>query len=263
MEKLEQEEAGPSQGEIPETLLWSDLCQQDEAEPTPTQAEPEASVKPEKSEPVERSVVTLKLDSIQLPYFDGDLTTWEAFRDMFEYLVDQSTKLSDTVKFHQLRSHLKGVAYDTIRGYQLSGINYRIAWNDVKKRFDREEEIIDEYMRKFLEVPPISHKATYANLSNIVDTTNQMLRALPHMGVEVSTWAPFVNLIIESKLDDDTRQDWKQHKGPDAKPNMKVLLDWLELRAIELQPSTSDRMSKRYQGNPRRPHQPKMFQQYN
>lgn len=67
----------------------------------------------------ERAIVQLKLDAIQLPFFSGDLTTWEAFRDLFDQLVDKSNKLSDTVKFHQLRSHLKGVAFDTIRGLEL------------------------------------------------------------------------------------------------------------------------------------------------
>lgn len=56
-------------------------------------------------QPTDRAIVQLKLDAIQLPFFNGDLTTWEAFRDLFEQLVDRSPKLSNTVKFHQLRSH--------------------------------------------------------------------------------------------------------------------------------------------------------------
>lgn len=204
----------------------------------------------------ERAIVTLKLDSIQLPYFNGDLTAWEAFRDLFEYLVDKSPKLSDTVKFHQLRSHLKGIAFDTIRGYQLTGTNYQSAWSDLKKRFDRKEDLVDEYIRKFLEVSAIHHKATFMNLRQIIDTTNQMIRALPHLGVVVTGWDPFINLIIGSKLDEETRQEWKQKKGPQAKTNVQELLEWLETRAIELQPSHSDRLSRMLKGETRK-HQPK------
>lgn len=32
-----------------------------------------------------RNVVTLKLKSISLPYFNGDLTEWGSFKDFFEY----------------------------------------------------------------------------------------------------------------------------------------------------------------------------------
>lgn len=148
-------------------------------------------------------MVTLKLDSIQLPFFDGDSTTWEAFRDLFEYLVDKSTKLSDTIKFHQLRSHLRGIAFDTIRGYQLTGSNYKAAWSDLKKRFDRQEDLVDEYIRKFLEVPIIMGRPNFMTIRRIVDTTNQMLCAFPNLGVDgVKYWDPFVALIMMSKLDE-------------------------------------------------------------
>lgn len=211
----------------------------------------------------ERAIVQLKLDAIQLPFFNGDLTTWEAFRDLFDQLVDKSPKLSNTVKFHQLRSHLKGAAFDTIRGYQLTGSNYQAAWNDVKKRFDRKEDLVDEYMRKFLEIPAILHKANFMNLRHIIDTTNQMIRALPNLGVEVNQWDPFVELIIGMKLDDETRHEWKQKKGPHSKPNVRETLNWLETRAFELQPSQTDRLSRLLKSDSRRPHPTKKIFQVN
>lgn len=201
--------------------------------PTPHQA-------PSGGEQQERAIVTLKLDSIQLPVFDGDLTTWEAFRDMFEYLIDKSPKLSDVVKFHQLRTHLKGMAFDTIRGYNMTGSNYKLAWEDVKKRFDRKEDIVDEYMRKFIGIPTVTYPANSHKLRVIVDTTNQMLRALPTFGVEISTWDPFLTLIIESKLDDETRMEWKHKKGSTYKPDVKEMLKWIDTRASELQPTSAD-----------------------
>lgn len=192
----------------------------------------------------ERALVQLRLDTIQLPEFSGDLTNWEAFRDMFEYLVDKSAKLTDVVKFHQLRTHLKGMAFDTIRGYQLSGTNYQAAWNDIKRRFDRKEEIIDAYIRKFIEVRAISHQVCPQSLRQIVDTTNQMMRALPNLGIVVTSWDPFVTFIVESKLDDKTRQEWKAVKGLNSTPNAKILLNWIENRAIELQASNADEFSR-------------------
>lgn len=211
----------------------------------------------------ERAIVQLKLDAIQLPFFNGDLTTWEAFRDLFDQLVDKSTKLSNTVKFHQLRTHLKGVAFDTIRGYQLTGSNYQAAWNDVKKRFDRKEDLVDEYIRKFLEIPAILHRPNFMSLRHVIDTTNQMIRALPHLGVEVSQWDPFIELIIGMKLDDETRHEWKQKKGPHAKANVKETLEWLETRAFELQPTQTDRLSRLLKSDTRRPHPTKKIFQVN
>lgn len=60
--------------------------------------------------------MTLKLDTIELPQFDGDLTEWDSFKDNFNVLVHENSNFSSILKFHQLRTHLKGAAYDTIRG---------------------------------------------------------------------------------------------------------------------------------------------------
>lgn len=206
------------------------------------------------------AVVQLKLDTIRIPYFNGDLTEWISFKDLFESLVHTNGTLSDTVKFHQLKNHLKGVALDTIRGYQTSGVNYKAAWNDLKKRFDRKNEIVQEYIRRFLEVPAILHKATYSNLRMIVDTTNQMLRALPGQGVAVKDWDPFINFIIDVKLDEDTRMEWKTHIGRKDKMTVKELLEFLETRAVEIQPTQGDRLSKLLNGDNKKTQGRRIFQ---
>lgn len=205
-----------------------------------------ADNKPEmpSSTPTGRGIVTLKLDSISLPDFDGDLTSWEAFRDIFEYLVHSSKKLTNVIKFHQLRTHLKGEAFDTIRGYPLMGANYEIAWEDVKKRYDRPEDIIDAYIKRFMEVPTVTHHATTKALRLIVDTTNQMLRVMPTFNIQTANWDPFVTFIIEQKLDEKTRMEWRQKRGPHTKADMKVMLEWLERRASELEPFSCDMFNK-------------------
>lgn len=199
------------------------------------------------------AVMQLKIDSIKLPYFSGELTEWLAFKDLFTDLIHNNKGLSDGVKFHQLRSHLRGVAFDTIKGYQVSGENYAAAWKDLITRFDRKDELIDEYIRKFYTTMPIIQRANYNNLRHMVDATNQMLRALPGLKVPVTNWDPMVNFIIKCKLDDHTRAEWKQLKGKKESPKTRDLLDFLETRAIELLPSQSERLSDMMRGDHRRP----------
>lgn len=202
--------------------------------------------------PPERAIVQLKLDTVQLMDFSGDLTTWEQFRDMFEYLVNKSTKLSDVVKFHQLRTHLQGEAFDTIRGYQVTTKNYKLAWTDLKNRYDNKEEIANEYIRKFLDMTAISKGPTCENLFRIVDICNQMLRALPNLGIAVEKWDPFTTLVIERKLDDDTRQKWRETRGTNYKPNIQALLSWLEERAVGLHISRIENRNR--ERSPKRHH---------
>lgn len=137
---------------------------------------------------------------------------------------------------------------ETIKGYQLIGENYEAAWNDLKKRYDRKEETIQEYIRKFLETPAIMFRANQNRLRAIIDAANQMMRALPGMGCEVSNWDPFILLIITAKLDEATRLEWKQKMGRKETSRVSDLLDFLETRAIELQPGQGDRLSQMLKG---------------
>lgn len=207
----------------------------------------------------EQGITSLKIDSIQLPFFNGNLEDWESFRELFEYLVDKSKKLSKAVKFHQLRTHLRGPALDTIRGYQLTGANYESAWKDLKNRYDRTNELVDEYIRKFFEVRAIEYKTTFANVRAIIDVTNQMMRALPGLGVPVDQWDPVVRLIICSKLNDELRNEWKHVVGRDTK-TVKDLLEHLETKAIDLQPSQGERLSHMLRGDNKRSNNRKVFQ---
>lgn len=205
----------------------------------------------------QKTVVTLKLDSIKVPTFSGDLTEWEEFKDLFEYLIHNSTRISNTVKFNELRNHLTGIAFDTIKGYAINGSNYVAAWADLKRRFDRKEDLIDEYIRRFLNVEEIRHKATFTNVRNIVDTTNQMIRALPGLGVAVSEWDPLINFVLSTKLDRETNHEWVQKRGTGQRPALNTFLEWLETKAIELQISYTDKPTKRFEKEPSKQHQKK------
>lgn len=237
-------EAGPSR------LNWSNQLMISE--------EPGVGAPRKKADPV----MTLKLDTIELPYFNGDLTEWDSFKDYFSVLVHENSNFSNILKFHQLRTHLKGAEYDTIKGYKIDGANYEAAWTDLKIRYDRKEELIQEYIRKFLEVPAIINRATFTKLRTIIDVTNQMIRALPNLGVEVSSWDPFISMIISSKLDEFTRYQWKEKQGR-TPFSVIQLIDFLELRAIELQPSQGERLSQMLRGDNNKKGPPRRIFQIN
>lgn len=198
------------------------------------------------------TAIELKLETIKLPYFAGELTEWSAFRDLFTYLIDKNASMPDTIKFVHLRSHLRGTAFETIKGYQVAGQNYKSAWEDLKRRFERKDDLVQEYLRKFIEIPAIFGRANFFKIRAIVDGTNQMLHALPGLGVQIENWDPFISLIINTKLDEMTRFDWKQKMGGREVVPVKELLGFLETRAIELQPSQGDRLSQLLKGEVRR-----------
>lgn len=94
-------------------------------------------------------------------------------------------------------------------------------------------------------------------LRKIIDSTNQMLRALPNLGAPVGGWDPIVNLIISSKLSDELRSEWTQKRERDHVKATTDYLNFLETKAIELQPKQGDRLSQMLKGDQRCKLQPK------
>ena len=70
-----------------------------------------------------------------------------------------------------------------------------------------------------------------------------------------------MNLIIMTKLDEDTRQEWKQRAGVRDSIRTSELLDFLETRAVELQPTQGEKLSQMLKGDVSCRRQPrKIFQ---
>lgn len=204
--------------------------------------------------------VQMKLEGVKLPFFGGDLTEWLPFKAVFVDMIHNNRKMQDSAKFNALRMQLRGVAFDTIKGYQVTGENYNAAWRDLLNRFDRKEELVEDYIRKFYTTMPVVNKATSVSLRRVIDASNQMLHGLAGMKVSTSNWDPMLNFIIKSKLDDQTRNEWKISKGRTELRKTKELLEFLETRAIELLPSQSERLSQMMRAGDRRPSERRIFQ---
>ncbi|MCP3661259.1 MAG: DUF1759 domain-containing protein, partial [Gammaproteobacteria bacterium] len=83
----------------------------------------------------------LKLPKVELPKFNGDLSGWKAFWDLFSSAVD-SQPIPDVQKFSYLSASLTGVAASAIKGLALTEINYLVAVGLLKDRFGDNSAII-------------------------------------------------------------------------------------------------------------------------
>lgn len=207
-------------------------------------------------------VVQLKIDQVEIPYFSGNQEEWISFKEFFQVLVHRNETLSDLLKLNILRSHLSGEALATIKGYDSLNLNYSSAWDDLKRRYDRTEEKAHAIIKKFIETPAILHRSNTPRLRMLIDGTNQMLRSLPNLNIQVDTWDPIITLILYMKLDDVTRYDWKQKLGRRQMTKVTEMLEFLESRARELQPSQGDKLSDLLKGDHRQPRTrgPRIFQ---
>lgn len=114
------------------------------------------------------------------------------------------------------------------------------AWEDLLRRYNREDDIIEEYIRKFMELPILSNHPTSEQFIQILNATNQMLRALPNWGIKVNGWDPWIKFMIITKIDEQSKRAWLTEKKRRQQVPLQELLEFLELRASETQHSQSD-----------------------
>lgn len=93
-----------------------------------------------------------RLPRIKIQEFDGDVTKWAEFYELFQVLVG-NTNLSKILKFSYLRSFLRGEALRMISGISLSDSNYDIALQTLQNRYDKCKIVATRLRRELLNLP--------------------------------------------------------------------------------------------------------------
>lgn len=156
-------------------------------------------------------------------------------RPIYTDLVHNNPKLTAITKFCQLKGHLKGLALDAISGFKMSSADYDAAWFCLQKRYNKPDKIIDEYLKKFEELPYLTHP-TAPLLLNMVNRTNQLLRVLPTLGVDVSNWDTMIKYKLKGRLDRATYTKWLDQEKLRTGVPLTELLEFIEIEAEECMP---------------------------
>lgn len=152
---------------------------------------------------------TVNLPKSKLPEFSGEILEWATFNDMFVATVHSHPGLSDTQKFTYLRERLSGVALSTIAGLQLCDANYKVAYDLLKKRFGKTQDIIDAHYVALMHLSVTS--TDHSSLRAFFDSMESHLRSLQAIGEDI-TQHVFVSMIT-SKLPQPTLLQLELQKG--------------------------------------------------
>ena len=82
---------------------------------------------------LKRHSKTVKLPSIKITIFSGELTEWPSFLDSYEAAIHNSSELNDAQKLTYLRSYLTDAALKSIGGLTLTNENYGKALTILKE----------------------------------------------------------------------------------------------------------------------------------
>ena len=126
---------------------------------------------------------TVKLPSIDIPKFTGELTEWPTFLDSFEAATDTCSDLDDVQKVTYLRSYLQGTALQAINGLTLTISNYTGALKILKDRFGNVQQIASSHMERLANLPNIPSDSNLTEIRKFYDKIESHVRCLDNLNV--------------------------------------------------------------------------------
>ena len=162
------------------------------------------------SERVEKASV--KLSTLQIPRFDGDIMQFPEFIDMFTSAIHGNKALSDVERLVYLKSYLGGSVLDTISGLTITASNYNIALTLLKERFDKPELVTNAMYNRLVALKPPANK-----FNSLRRFQNEMESCLRSLGTACENIADGVLLsLLLSKLPKDVIIALETQKGDGA-----------------------------------------------
>lgn len=176
----------------------------------------------------------VKLPKISLPTFEGSYHTWLSFKNRFTNLIHDNASLSNVAKLDYLKSCVTGEAERTIQRFQITDENYAAAWGRLNNKYDNKRILQDTQIETIIDRKVIQIE-TSTELRDLLEVVQESLEALKNMGVDTSSWDPFMVVLIKRKLAFKTREEWEKELNPTDVPNYAQLIAFLEkrLRTVE------------------------------
>ena len=145
-------------------------------------------------------------------------------------MIDANPYLAPIQKMQYLLSYVQGDARETIDHIVPTNDNYFIALDILRRRYNNERKICDEYVGKILDLPRMESRFA-AGILNIYNVLTMSLHGLRRCNFQTNSWAPMVVSCVTRKLDEESRQKFEEALMDSRKiPSIPQLLDFLDRR---------------------------------
>ena len=171
----------------------------------------EASLAPKPRNPSEPRVRSVKLESLVLPPFDGNITEFVSFWNIFDSRVHEDPSLTDTDKFAYLCSKLEGSAKLTIKALPMTADGYKSAREILLQRYGKRFPLVNQHLRALMDLPA-TDSMDAAHLRELSDELKVQTRSLQALGVDLQKNAQILGPLLLGKLPLTLRIKWQERR---------------------------------------------------
>ncbi|XP_054717285.1 uncharacterized protein LOC129226681 [Uloborus diversus] len=125
-----------------------------------------------------------------------------------------------------------------IKHIPISETGYTEAWDKLLARYDNKKQIISSLIKTFMDQPDIVN-ANCANLRNLTDTSDEVIRGLKSIDSKADSRDIWLIYILLQKLDSKTREEWAKHTTKEEFPTFEMFLEFLNNKCVSLESCNS------------------------
>lgn len=186
----------------------------------------------------------MKFDKVTLMDFDGNRIHWIQFKNQIMDYVYNNPNLTATMKFHQLQSHLKGLALEAAIGLHGSQGDFDAAWECLLERYDNEYRLVNAYLGEFYALPYLKQYPTSEQFYQMVNKTKTILRVMPSYKYDVKSWDPILMFHLTSRFDTYTLRKWNDQVKKRQRIALTELIEFIEIQGAERSTTTHQESTK-------------------
>lgn len=155
-----------------------------------------------------------KLPQLDLPHFDGDLSQWVAYINLYESLVHSRRDFTPAQKLAYLMASLTGEPKGLVQHLDIVDANYEIARNLLYRRYQNVRLLADNHVSTILSLPKIS--GTQDLRLHLLNPLLVAINGLKRLELPVSSWCFLLLHIVLNKLSHDLRDRFDREYGGDS-----------------------------------------------
>ncbi|GBN12603.1 hypothetical protein AVEN_235879-1, partial [Araneus ventricosus] len=153
---------------------------------------------------------TVKLPTMKIEPFDGDIEKFHMFFEQFSSAVDLNQRLSTIDRYVYLRGYLKDEPARLVDGISITSETYETVKNILKNRYCDKNRIIQAHLDFLENITPVSNP-TPMSLNNIFMECNRRLQALTALGEDINEYGRILTPKILRAFPNDVCRRWIIH----------------------------------------------------
>jgi Pao retrotransposon peptidase/Family of unknown function (DUF5641)/Protein of unknown function (DUF1759)/Putative peptidase (DUF1758)/Integrase core domain/Integrase zinc binding domain/Reverse transcriptase (RNA-dependent DNA polymerase) len=191
----------------------------------------------------------IKLPEIQIPTFDGRISNWSSFYELFDSVVLSNPNIPDIKKLVYLKSSLTGEPLHLLEGIELRDSNLEVALETLKKRYENKNYILNTFLVELFDFPEVN-KTCPKSLRDLTAKTYRIIKSIQNLRVPENKLLDYIYVfLINKKVDTSTKRLFEQQRKADQFPTLEEYYEFLQNRCTVLENIQASSHSNNYSEN--------------